>query len=479
MSLILSNVHILILVSITIFLLKNYREKKSDLIFFIIIIFYLINDQFRYLFSNKKLEIICFIFKDLLLLIFTINIIIGKKIDYFKNFASKNFFLITTIFSYLLLNFINLNNKIFFFAGFYDILYFPLIFFVLFHHKFNYLFFQKIIYFIFLIIFFFFIIQKVDLNFYINFFLNNVNNDLTKILLEKKAYNPLILNDTGVYLNQVSSIFNNAGRLNHFIASFYLLSLFLYLEKKNKKLLYILYILILMAITNSSRYTLILILIPTLEVLFIKYYKKFYSKNFKFYLTIIVLLNLLILSFFSFFHENKLPKKIQVFKPLIITYHNFYEPILSSFDTNKKDSASSISGRLLIIKKELNYYLITTKPNFKNIIFGNGIGTHSLSTKYLLNEKKIYIVENSLVVFIFEFGFLGLFILLYLYYKFLKWIKIISKNKYYLKTVFILPLILMLTGYQFYRNYAFQFFFFMMLIMLIKKFFYQKTSQTN
>ena len=460
-------------------MLKNYREKKSDLIFFIIIISYLINDQFRYLFSNKKLEIICFIFKDLLLLIFTINIIIGKKIDYFKNFFSKNFFLITIIFSYLLLNFINLNNKILFFSGFYDILYFPLIFFVLFHHKINYFFFQKIIYFIFLIIFFFFIIQIVDLNFYINFFLNNINSDQTKILLEKKSYNPLILNDTGVYLHQVPSIFNNAGRLNHFIPSFYLLSLFLYLEKKNKKILFILYILILMAIINASRYALILILIPTLEVLFIKYYKKFYSKNFKFHLTIIVLLNLLILYFFSFFHENRLPKKIQVFKPLIIIYHNFYEPILSSFDTNKKDSASSISGRLLIIKNELNYYLITIKPNFKNIFFGNGIGTHSLGTKYLLNEKNIYIAENSLVVFVFEFGFLGLFILLYLYYKFLKWIKIISKNKYYLKTVFILPLILMLTGYQFYRNYVFQFFFFMMLIMLIKKFLYQKTSQTN
>ena len=50
-------------------------------------------------------------------------------------------------------------------------------------------------------------------------------------------------------------------------------------------------------------------------------------------------------------------------------------------------------------------------------MFGNGIGTHSLITKHLDKNNK-YILENSFLIILFEYGLLGFLIIIYLYKNF-------------------------------------------------------------
>ena len=168
--------------------------------------------------------------------------------------------------------------------------------------------------------------------------------------------------------------------------------------------------------------------------------------------------------FFNNFHYNKFNIKIQSNKTLLIIYHNFYEPILSSFDKKSIKRASSITGRLKLISSESQQYFIE-KNNIKilNIMFGNGIGTHSLITKHLDKNNK-YILENSFLIILFEYGLLGFLIIIYLYKNFSGIILRKIRNNDLLifsKCILAYPVLLFITGYQFYRDFAFQFFFFL------------------
>ena len=124
--------------------------------------------------------------------------------------------------------------------------------------------------------------------------------------------------------------------------------------------------------------------------------------------------------FFNMFHKDQFHKKIQTFQPLIIIYHQFYEPLLfsKSSDDKKNETAHSLTGRLILIQKELSTLLIKYNPEIKDILIGHGMGVHSMGTKHLVKDyDQIYKFENSFTILIYEIGVIGfIFVILFIFY---------------------------------------------------------------
>ena len=223
-------------------------------------------------------------------------------------------------------------------------------------------------------------------------------------------------------------------------------------------------------IINSSRFALILVSLPVIFLLYNNYKKVIFSKKFGFIAVFLFFLYSITFLFFNNFHYNKFNIKIQSNKTLLIIYHNFYEPILSSFDKKRVKTASSLTGRLKIISNETREYIVRkTDKKISNIMFGNGIGTHSLITKHLDKNNK-YILENSFLIIIFEYGLIGFLLIIYLYNNFSEFVlrKIRDDNLLiFSKCILTYPILLLITGYQFYRDFAFQFFFFLLVGLIL------------
>ncbi len=432
---------------------------------------YFINDSLRLLANNTYTDISIFVIKDLSMLLAIISILNFKLIKKLISLLKNNKILTIILILYLIINFSIIDNKILYFAGFYDLFFLFLISFYLSEtKKIEIQDINSIFIFLFSIFALLFIIQIIDLKFYKFFFFNNSNSALLNSLFEMKSYNPQINDITGVFIQQNTSVFNNAGRLNHFMVPFFGILLFLYLNTKNKYLLIFLSLTYIFVIINSSRSTLILISLPVIFLLYENYKKIIFSKKFGFMAIFLFFLYALTILFYNNFHYNKFNSKIQSNKSLLIIYHNFYEPILSSFDKKRLKTASSLTGRLKIISNESKEYFIKKNNiNISNIIFGNGIGTHSLTTKHLDKNKK-YILENSFLIILFEYGIIGFLLIIYLYNNFSEIVlgKIRDDNLLiFSKCILAYPILLLITGYQFYRDFAFQFFFFLLIGLIL------------
>jgi len=322
-------------------------------------------------------------------------------------------------------------------------------------------------------------IQLIDINFYFDIFLNNIAHNEIGSVWEKKAYNPRINDITAEFINQFPSIFNNSGRLNHFNVSFFGIIFILYTFKKEKFYLIFGLLFYVLILINSSRFTIILTSLLIILLVFENFKHKFSKKNSLIIITALILVYSLSYIFFNKFHYYQFNKTIQSNKGLLIIYHNFYEPITSAFDKTRVKTASSFVGRIKIVGSELSSLILERDIEFKNILFGNGIGTHSLITKHYIKDYK-YLFENSLVVFLYEIGLIGLIIIFFLYLYFSKFVlrEIIKlRSNFYLitsKVILLFPVLLLFTGHQFYRDYAFQFFFFFSISMIIKLSKYKK-----
>jgi hypothetical protein len=376
----------------------------------------------------------------------------------------------------LLINFIFSNEKILFLPGIYDIFFFPCILILLSKHELNFKKLFSVFEFISLIVISIFFIQLINQEFYIDFFLNNLDAENIDYLFLEKAYNPKMIthyNDTE-FVNLNPSIFNNPGRFNHFVPCFFLIMNFFYLININKfrSLIYMIIFLIII-VFNSSRFSIILALFPILVFMIIKVFNK---KNIKLVATASIIVLGLYLSAFNFFyklHFVKLNNDISLNKVQIVLYHNFYEPVFSSFDSKRKKTASSITGRILIVSNHFNYHFENRFDSFeiKKFLFGNGIGKHSMAVKRIKSDKS-YIYENNFIIFLYEYGILLLIIISYIYFSF---IQNIINNSYhskfniinYFKIISIYPFLLFITGFQFYRDFAFQFFYFFLMGLVI------------
>ena len=116
------------------------------------------------------------------------------------------------------------------------------------------------------------------------------------------------------------------------------------------------------------------------------------------------------------------------------------------------------------------------------ILFGRGFGTHSLGLKSLINKfyneeytyKKHFFYEQHIITILYDIGFFGLifyllcFILLEIFFiKKIKKINCKKSMKNFIIFIPIIPIILINTGYQFSKDYIFQFFYFFLIGLII------------
>jgi hypothetical protein len=162
--------------------------------------------------------------------------------------------------------------------------------------------------------------------------------------------------------------------------------------------------------------------------------------------------------------------------------YNTYEPITNSFNIKEKDTASSLNGRLLITLNDLKKIYLEENINTREILFGRGFGTHSLGMKTIILRfgkedyvyKKHFFYEQHISTVLYDTGILGFLIyfitFIYLNIIIQKKLKklIYPKNieKFILITT-IIPLILLNTGYQFSRDYIFQFFYYLLIGLIL------------
>lgn len=480
-----SNIHLIILSLFVGFLLKTFKENKDHLIIFIVLFFYSTNDLFRLIGNTSFSSNFILVSKDILLLsvlLFNLNIFL----DYFKKLNKFQLYLLTSLIFLISINFFLTDEKILFIPGIYDIFFFPVILIFLVSRELDYKKLFIIFEFISIIIILIFILQVFYKEFYINFLMNNINIEVINKLFQEKSYNPkLIIYNDLLHLNLYSSIFNNPGRLNHLIPCLFLIMNFFYIVKvkKLKSLAYMI-ILFIIVVINSSRFSIILCMMPILFLLFTNILKKKYFKSILFISLSTALLYLLSFNYFHKIHFKKIDHNTSSNKFTLIIYHNFYEPVISSYDGQRKNTASAITGRLKMIDRQLNHHFIARNNSFnlKSFLFGNGIGKHSMSLKIIKDENS-YIYEVSLIVLLYEYGILLMLTIFGIYLFFLKTIFYYKNNinnnlVNFFQIISAYPFLLLLTGYQFYRDYAFQFFFFF-LLGLVVNFIVKKKGNEN
>lgn len=472
----LSNIHIIILLCITIFFVRHKFKDTNIILISLVLFSYAFSDTFRFLSKSYPITLFFLILKDtLLLILFILNI--NLILDFFKNLKKFEIFIFVLLITFLLINFLINDEKILFFPGLYDILFFPILLIILFKIKID----LKLLYGVFELISLFvivlFFIQLFFKDLYINLLLNNFSEENIKFLFSEKSWYPDLNNHYVKHINLFSSLFNNPGRLNHFVPSLFLIMYFFYLININKeRALAYSFLLLVIVIINSSRFSLLLILLPLSSIFIFNLHNNRQLK--KFSILVLALLTLYGAGYNYFYklHHNKIDRKNSINTGLIILYHNFYEPIISSFDNKRSQTPSSVSGRFKIIERQFDEYFLTRNEflNLKSYLFGNGIGKHSMSLKILQSDKK-YIYENNFIVLLFEYGLFLIVLMMCSYIIFIK--KIISLNnnsnikiKFLFRIISLYPLILFFTGYQFYRDYAFQFYYFFLIGLVINYF---------
>ena len=134
-----------------------------------------------------------------------------------------------------------------------------------------------------------------------------------------------------------------------------------------------------------------------------------------------------------------------------------------------KQRIEFLTGRLILIQKELSTLLIKYNPEIKDILIGHGMGVHSMGINILLRTMIKFInLKYSFTILIYEIGVIGfIFVILFIFY-FISFFRreltnLSEENKKKIfKSILIIPIILLFTGFQFYRDFALQFFYFLM-----------------
>jgi hypothetical protein len=162
--------------------------------------------------------------------------------------------------------------------------------------------------------------------------------------------------------------------------------------------------------------------------------------------------------------------------------YNAYEPITNSFNIKEKDTPSSLKGRLLITSNDLKKIYLEENINTREILFGRGFGTHSLGRKTIIMSldkedytyKKHFFYEQHISTILYDVGILGLliYIITFIYLN-ITIQKKLKKNSYpkniekFILITTTIPLILLNTGYQFSRDYIFQFFYYLLIGLIL------------
>ena len=324
------------------------------------------------------------------------------------------------------------------------------------------------------------IIQMFDNHFFLQFMLNNYdleNPELHRIkdLMFQGKYSTY--GDKEI-LVVPSIIFSNPGRFGHYILANFLINIFFFIRKKNYtniSALLIGFVLVIFSSQRASIYLSLLVIIFCFLnkknlILFVK--KLNINKK-----SIFILCSVLIIGIgFIRFYNEKLYYKFST------RIYNTYEPIINSFKDKEKDTPSSFTGRLLITNNDLKNLYLEKEINIRQILFGNGFGTHTLGIKTIVTRldgedytyKKHFFYEQHITTILYDTGILGLLIYLIIFICInviiQKKLEKVIYPKNFEKFIFITaatPLILLNTGYQFSRDYIFQFFYYLLIGLIL------------
>jgi hypothetical protein len=481
--------NIYLLIYFIIILITYYLNKENINLFFIklLIITFLTNDLLRIVTTDLNKNLFLFIFKDtILIILFVISAIFflkRKKI----NFLNKNviFFLFISILTIILsynLSF-SYNNIAKLISGFYDFLLYPFLILlitllvrkILDLNKLEKFFLTLNIIFLSILL-----IQMFDDRLFVQFILNNYDLDnpefyRIKSLMFQGKYSTHGGNEN---LIVASIIFSNPGRFGHYILANFLINMFFFIKNKNYTNTSALLIGFVLVIFSSQRAAIYLSLFVTIFCFLNKknlllFYKKL-SINKK---SIFILCSVLLISVgFIRFYNEKLYYKFST------RIYNTYEPIINSFNAKEKDTPSSFKGRLLITNNDLQNLYLQEEINIRQILFGNGFGTHSLGIKTIIEKldgedytyKKHFFYEQHISTILYDTGIFGLSIYLIIFICINVKMKKKLQKKIYPKNlekfIFITaatPLILLNTGYQFSRDYIFQFFYYLLIGLML------------
>jgi hypothetical protein len=481
--------NIYVLIYFIIVLTTYYLNKKNINTFFIklLIITFLINDLLRMVTTDLSKNLFLFISKDIILTTFyilSIIFLIKKKIYILnKNYLIIFFsFLLTIIFSYdLSFLYGNIEKLI---SGFYDLLFYPffilvVVFFVKNKKDLDIL--EKFFLTLNTVLLLIILIQFFDHKLFVQFILNNYSDDNHELyrvmnLMFQGKYTTYDSKDAHIIIPSI--IFSNPGRYGHYILANFLINIFFLIRKKNyANILSVLigFMLIIFSSQRVSIYLSILVIIFCFlnkKNLIIFKKKLGVNKNF-----ILVVLSLLLISigFIKYYNEK-------LYQNFLAKIYNIYEPITNSFNIKEKDTPSSLKGRILITYNDLRKIYLEDEIDVTKILFGRGFGTHSLGIKTIKKKlhkedyeyEKHFFYEQHISTILYDTGIFGLLIYCYIfiYLNFIIQKKLQKVN--YPKNIdkFILittttPIILLNTGYQFSRDYIFQFFYYLLIGLII------------
>jgi hypothetical protein len=322
--------------------------------------------------------------------------------------------------------------------------------------------------------------QFFDHELFVQFILNNYsdNNHELKRLISLMFQGKYTTYEKDVDIIIPSIIFSNPGRYGHYILANFLINIFFLIRKKNYTNIssaLIGFILIIFSSQRASIYLSILVIIFCfLNKRNLLYLKKKLSIN-KNFIYIILSLLLIIIGSIKYYNEK-------LFHNISAKIYNIYEPITNSFIIKERDTAVSLKGRLLITYNDLRKIYLEDEIDTRKILFGNGFGTHSLGIKTIIEKLhrenyeygKHFFYEQHISTILYDTGIFGLLIycciFIYLNYIIQKKLKKVNYPKNIDKFILITtatPIILLNTGYQFSRDYIFQFFYYLLVGLII------------
>ena len=472
-----------------IILITYYLNKENINLFFLklLIITFITNDLLRIVTTDLNKNLFIFIFKDIILIILFIIYVISflkkKKIQFLnKNFIFFLFILILTIILSYNLSF-SYNNIAKLISGFYDLFLYPFLILlttILLQKISDINKLEKFFLTLNVILLSILVIQMFDNRLFVQFMLNNYdleNPELHRIqsLMFQGKYSTY--GDKEILIVP-SIIFSNPGRFGHYILANLLINIFFFIRKRNytnTSALLIGFVLVIFSSQRASIYLSLLVIIFCFLnkknlILFVK--KLNINKK-----SIFILCSVLIIGIgFIRFYNEKLYYKFST------RMYNAYEPIINSFKDKEKDTPSSFKGRLLITNQDLKNLYLEKEINVRQMLFGNGFGTHSLGIKTIVKRldgedytyKEHFFYEQHISTILYDTGILGLamYLIIFIYLNIMiqKKLQKVGYSKNIEKLILITaatPLILLNTGYQFSRDYIFQFFFYLLIGLIL------------
>ena len=286
-------------------------------------------------------------------------------------------------------------------------------------------------------------------------FISRYMGDGDKLLSVANRYSNEV---RGGLTGRISVVTYNPLQYAILLVIFFYLVLYMYLERKEKKYLFLLSLMFINIFLAGSRGPIVALISPILLYLFIK-------SNFKQKMTMIGL------AFLAFV--------IIICVPFFDSYLSYIKSFVFFFDESYSDAAdikgSSVSGRFEQLEGSLE--MIVSSLDMKTILFGFGQGYTNYYLKTFGYSTEVLGFESAIFVNLVNHGFIGLFVFFFGKYLFLSYVlySCYKKNLFDSNSLFVLISLVMsnfiysiLVG-PVYEDLFFVIFFVIIKISIIKR----------